>query len=60
MGKSEVLEAAPLFVSGLGWNILDTICCFWIGRLVLSHRLLLPLAETAVQGAQGTNRGLRV
>jgi len=35
-----------LFIGGLGWNILYTIWCMWLGRLLLSKRLELRIATT--------------
>ena len=37
--QSFVLVA--LYVGGLGWNILYTIWCIWLGRLWLSNRFML-------------------
>ncbi|MGB3714815.1 MAG: hypothetical protein WA996_10335 [Candidatus Promineifilaceae bacterium] len=41
---------AALYVGGLGWNILYTIWCIWLGRLSLSKRLALQLSAAAVPG----------
>jgi hypothetical protein len=35
-----------LFIGGLGWNVLYTIWCMWLGRLLLSKRLELRIATT--------------
>ncbi len=38
--------STALYVGGLGWNILYTIWCIWLGRLLLSNRLVLQLSTT--------------
>lgn len=53
---TDTTDSAPWFIStalylgGLGWNILYTIWCFWLGRLLLSKRLVLQLSTSAVPG----------
>lgn len=38
--------SVALFAGGLGWNILYTIWCIWLGRLLLSKRLLLQVNDS--------------
>ena len=44
--------STALYVGGLGWNILYTIWCIWLGRLLLSNRLVLQLSTTGAQSVQ--------
>ena len=37
----------PLIVGGMGWNLLYTLWCIWLGRLLLSKRLILQVEKTA-------------
>jgi hypothetical protein len=55
LSRSDVADSAQwfslagLFLGGLGWNILYTTWCVWLGRLLLSNRLVLQLSSTAEQ-----------
>jgi hypothetical protein len=60
IARTDAADSAPWFVlaalylGGLGWNILYTIWCFWLGRLLLSKRLVLQLPiVTLLTGGQG-------
>jgi hypothetical protein len=46
MESAQWFVLAGLYVGGLGWNILYTIWCIWLGRLLLSNRLELQLSAT--------------
>ena len=59
IARTDATDSAPWFVlaalylGGLGWNILYTIWCFWLGRLLLSKRLVLQLhTATLLPGEQ--------
>jgi hypothetical protein len=59
VARTDATDVAPWFVfsalylGGLGWNILYTIWCFWLGRLLLSKRLALQLfTATLLPGGQ--------
>jgi hypothetical protein len=53
LARTDAMESAPwfvlvaLFVGGLGWNILYTIWCLWLGRLLLSKELDLQVLPSA-------------
>lgn len=60
VARTDATDAAPWFVfaalylGGLGWNILYTIWCFWLGRSLLSKRFALHLSTaTLLPGGQG-------
>jgi hypothetical protein len=36
-----------LIVGGIGWNLLYTVWCIWLSRLLLSKRLILQTEKTA-------------
>src|SRR3990172_2413785 len=41
MESAQWLVLKALYLGGLGWNILYTIWCIWLGRLLLSNRVVL-------------------
>lgn len=51
LARNDAIVSAPWFVSaslyvgGLGWSLLYTMWCLWLGRLLLSHRAE-PLGAT--------------
>jgi len=55
--RTDAIESAQwfvltaLYVGGLGWNILYTIWCIWLGHLLLSKSLELHFATIAEQSA---------
>jgi len=51
MESSQWFVLTALYVGGLGWNILYTIWCIWLGHLLLSKRLELHVATIAEQSA---------
>ncbi|HLO17805.1 MAG TPA: hypothetical protein VK206_23445 [Anaerolineales bacterium] len=54
---TDAIESAQWFVlvalyaGGLGWKILYTIWCMWLGRLLLSNSVVLQVAATTEQSA---------
>jgi hypothetical protein len=53
LARTDAMISAPWYVStsiytaGLGWNILYTIWCLWLGRLLASNRVDLQASSTA-------------
>jgi hypothetical protein len=47
IGSALWFVSASIYVGGLGWSILYTIWCLWLGRLLLSKRVDLGGATTA-------------
>jgi hypothetical protein len=47
MDAAQWYVLAALFIGGMGWNLLYTIWCIWLGRLLLSKKLILQVEKTA-------------
>jgi hypothetical protein len=53
LARTDYMDLAPWYVltaliaGGMGWNLLYTVWCIWLGRLLLSRRFMLHVEKTA-------------